>query len=71
MPIRKKEFKKIELWKPKNDKIKKIVKDQVKEISTISKSYNDWSKDILRVATNLCGIHLKKVKRQKTTWVVE
>ena len=36
--------------------MKKAVKDQVKEIVVTSKSYDDWSRSIVRVATKLCVV---------------
>ena len=51
----------------KENKIKKTVKDQVKEITATSNSYDEWSKSIMRVAAKLCGIS-KGSLRQKITW---
>ena len=67
--LRKREIKQnsIKLWRLKNDKIKKAVKDQVNEITALSKSYNDWSKNIFRVVAKLC-CKSKGDQRQKTSW---
>ena len=50
-----KELTKIKLWRLK-EKIKKAVKDQVKAINATSKTYDDWSKGIMRVAAKVCGV---------------
>ena len=62
---KKEELRKIKLWRSKNDKIKKTVKDQEKEITASLKTYNDRSKDIL--FQNFV-VYLKEVKdkRQQT-----
>ena len=51
----------------KTEKVKKAVKNQVKENITTSKSCDDYSKDILRMAAKHCGIS-KGGQRQKTAW---
>ena len=43
------------------DKIEKAVNDQIKEITVTSKSYDDWSPDIMLVAAKLV-VYLKEVK---------
>ena len=60
---KKKEFGKIKLRRSKKKK-KKAVKDQLKEITALSKSYDDRSENILRVVAKLCG--LSKGQRQMT-----
>ena len=51
----------------KNDKIKNAVKDQIKEITSTSKSEDDWGKDTSRVVAKFCDIS-KGGQRQKTAW---
>ena len=47
----------MQLWKQKNDKIRKVVKDKVQEITVAPKSFKMTGvKIILQVVTKLCGI---------------
>ena len=54
---------KVKLWRLKDKKIKRMMKDAKKE----PESWDDWSKYIMNVAKRVCGIS-KGGHNQKTTW---
>ena len=58
---------KVTLWRLKDDKIKKMMKDEMKDAKDKPESWDDWCKYIMNVAKRVCGIS-KGGHNQKTTW---
>jgi len=45
----------VKLWRFKDEKIRKVVRQRIDEASTGCKTWNDWSHNLLRAATSVCG----------------
>ena len=58
---------KVKLWKLKDEKIKRMMKDEMKDAKEEPESRDDWCKYIMNVAKRVCGIS-KGGHNQKTTW---
>ena len=58
---------KTKLWKLKNEKIKRMMKDAMKDTKEETEGWKDWSKYIMNVAKTVSGIS-KGGHNQKTTW---
>ena len=57
----------VKLWRLIDEKIKRIMKDGVKDAKEEPESWDDWCKYIMNVAKRVCGIS-KGGHNQKTTW---
>ena len=58
---------KVKLWRLKNEKMKRMMKGEMKDAKEELESWDDWCKYIMNVAKRVCGIS-KGVHNQKTTW---
>ena len=58
---------KLKLWVLKDEKMKRMMKDEMKDAKEEPESWNDWCKYIMNVAKKVCGIS-KGGHNQKTTW---
>ena len=58
---------KVKLWRLKDEKIKKMMKDGMKDAKEEPESWDDWCKYIINVAKRVCGIS-KGGHNQKPTW---
>jgi len=57
----------VKLWKLKDEKIRKVVRQRIDETSTGCESWDDWSHNHLRAATSVCG-RSRGEQRRKLTW---
>ena len=57
---------KVKLWRLKDEKIKRMIKDGMKDAKEEPESWDDWCKYIMNVAKRVCGIS-KGGHNQKTT----
>ena len=55
------------LWRLKDEKIKRIMKDAMKNPKEEPEIWKDWSYYIMNVVKSVCGI-LKGVRNRKATW---
>ena len=58
---------KVKLWRLKDEKMKRMMKDEMKDAKEEPESWDDWSKYIMTAAKRVCGIS-KGGHNQKTTW---
>ena len=58
---------KVKLWRLKDEKMKRMMKDKMKDAKEEPESWDDWYKYIMNVAKRVCGIS-KGGHNQKTTW---
>ena len=58
---------KVKLWRLKDEKMKRMMKDEMKDAKEELESWDDWCKYIMNVAKRVCGIS-KGGHNQKTTW---
>ena len=58
---------KVKLWRLKDEKMKRMMKDEMKDAKEEPESWDDWCKYIMNVAKRVCGIS-KGGHNQKTTW---
>ena len=58
---------KVKLWRLKDEKMKRMMKDEMKDAKEEPESWEDWCKYIINVAKRVCGIS-KGGHNQKTTW---
>jgi len=57
----------VKLWRLKVEKIRKVVRQRIDEASTGCESWDDWSQNLLRAATSVCG-KSRGGQRRKVTW---
>ena len=58
---------KVKLWRLKDQKMKRMMKDEMKDAKEEPETWNNWCKYIMNVAKRVCGIS-KGGHNQKTTW---
>ena len=61
---------KVKLWRLKNEKMKRMMKDKMKDAKEEPESWDDWCKYIMNVAKGVSGIS-KGGRNQKNNMVVE
>ena len=57
---------KVKLWRLKDEKIKRMMKDGMKDAKEEPESWDDWCKYVMNVAERACG-KSKGGRNQKTT----
>jgi len=56
----------MKLWRVKDEKIRKVVRQKIDETATGCESWDDWSHNLLRAATRVYG--RSRGGQRKVTW---
>ena len=59
---------KVKLWGLKNEKMKRMMKDEMKDAKEEPESWDDWCKYIMNVAIRVCGISKGGHNQKTTSW---
>ena len=63
-----KNLEKVKLWRLKDEKIKWLMNDAMKDANAEPESWEDWRKYIMNVAKRVCGISKGGYDRKRTCW---